>query len=115
MRCNACCTTCSKELSLRRAVRSLAVTRFPLRADSRERLALLSSVFSLRLVRAPPSCAVVLVSSVDLSICTRHDAPSRPIDSPEHGGGCVVVVDTGEVTVVVVEAGPVDVMVHFRP
>ena len=110
MRCNACCTTCSKELSLRRAVRSLAVTRFPLRADARERFALLSSPFSLRLVSAPPSCAVVLVSSVELSICTRHDAPSRLLCSPEQGGGCVVV-DTGEVTVVVVEAGPVDVVV----
>ena len=53
----------------------------------------------------------MLVSSVELSIRTRHDAPSRPLDSPEHGGGCVVVVDTGEVTVVVVEAGPVDVVV----
>jgi len=96
---------------LRRAVRSLAVARFPLRVDSRERFALLSSVFSLCLVRAPPSCAGVLVSSVELSICTRHDARSRLLGSPEHGGGCVVVVDTGEVTVVVVEAGPVDVVV----
>ena len=95
---------------MRRAVRSLAVTRFPLRADARERFALLSSPFSLRLVSAPPSCAVVLVSSVELSICTRHDAPSRLLCSPEQGGGCVVV-DTGEVTVVVVEAGPVDVVV----
>ena len=96
---------------MRRAVRSLAATRFPLRADSRERFALSSSVFSRRLVRAPPSCAAVLVSSVELSISTRHDAPSRLLDSPEHGGGCVVVVVTGEVTVVVVEAGPVDVVV----
>ena len=52
------------------------------------------------MVRAPPSCAAVLVSSVELSICTRHDAPSRLLGSPEHGGGCVVV-DTGEATVVV--------------
>ena len=78
----------------------MAATRFPLRADSRERLALLSSVFNRRLVRAPPSCAAVLVSSVELSICTRQDAPSRLPGSPEHGGGCVVV-DTGEATVVV--------------
>jgi hypothetical protein len=51
----------------------------------------------------------VLVSSVELSICTRHDAPSRLLGSPEHGGGCVVVVDTGDVTVVVMLAIVVEV------
>ncbi len=50
----------------------------------------------------------MLVSSVELSICTRQDAPSRLLGSPEHGGGCVVVVGNGAVTVVVVDATPVD-------
>ena len=52
----------------------------------------------------------MLVSSVELSIPTRHDAPSRLLGSPEHGGGCVVVVDGGALNVVVGDAGPVDVV-----
>ena len=88
----------------------MAVTRFPLRAASRERFALSRSVVSRRLVRAPGSSADVLVSSVELSIPTRHDAPSRLLGSPEHGGGCVVVVDGGALNVVVGDAGPVDVV-----
>ena len=53
----------------------------------------------------------MLVSSIELSIPTRHDAPSRLVGSAEHGGGCVVVVDGGALTVVVVDAAPVDVVV----